>query len=241
MIPTETLSTSENRAHTSVFGDGLRWLALGCVVFALSLAACDQQQESEVSVPVLPATQPSYSKIIVALGDSLTAGLGVDETESYPALLETKLADDGYSVKVINAGISGETSSGTLSRINWVISSLKPDIALLVIGANDGMRGIDPDLLRSNLDRILSILRESNINVILGGVKMLPNLGPAYARAFERIYPELSKKHGIPLIPFFLEGVAGEPKFNQLDRIHPNPAGYRIIVDRIYPCILESI
>lgn len=182
-----------------------------------------------------------YSKTIVALGDSLTAGFGVDEAESYPALLEARLIADGHSVKVVNAGISGETSSGTLSRINWVISSLKPDIVLLVIGANDGMRGIDPGLLKDNLDRILTALKESGIHVILGGMQMLPNLGPGYARAFERVYPRTAEKHGVALISFFLDGVAGEPGFNQPDGIHPNPRGYRLIVDHIYPYALNAI
>lgn len=241
MNPTMILSIRSRHAHTSALTDGLKWLAICCVILCLSIVGCERKPGSSDSEPVLSVAEQSYAKTIVALGDSLTAGLGVDETESYPALLESRLTADGHSVKVINAGISGETSSGTVSRINWVISSLKPDIVILVIGANDGMRGIDPDLLRDNLDKILSVLKGSNIGVILGGMKMLPNLGPAYALAFERVYPEMSEKHGIPLIPFFLEGVAGEPGFNQSDQIHPNPEGYRIIVDHICPYILKSI
>ncbi|MEE8397669.1 MAG: arylesterase [Desulfobacterales bacterium] len=218
-----------------------KWVATGCVVLGLSIAGCSRQPEPTDPAPASPVAGRSYSRTVVALGDSLTAGLGVDETDAYPARLERRLIADGYDLKVVNAGISGETSSGTLSRINWVIASLKPDIVILVIGANDGMRGIDPDLLRNNLDQILSVLSENDIDVILGGMKMLPNLGPAYAGEFERVYPEMSQKHHIALIPFFLEGVAGEPRLNQSDGIHPNPEGYRIIVDHIYPHILKSI
>jgi len=207
----------------------------------LGTAGCDRPPESTGPAPKAAAPQSPVSKTIVALGDSLTAGLGVDETHAYPSLLEDRLTADGYGVEVINAGISGETSSGTLSRIDWVISSLDPDIVILVIGANDGMRGIDPGLIESNLDRIISALVERNIDVILGGMKMLPNLGPAYARAFERLYPEMAEKHPITLIPFFLEGVAGETAFNQPDGIHPTPRGYGVIVDHIYPYVLRLI
>lgn len=217
-----------------------KWVAICSVILGLSITGCNRPPESTDPDPVSPATERLVSKTIVALGDSLTAGLGVDETQAYPAQLENKLIADGYDLKVVNAGISGETSSGTLSRINWVIAALKPDIVILVTGANDGMRGIDIDLLRNNLDEILSVLDENNIDVILGGMKMLPNLGPTYARAFERVYPEMAQKHRIALVPFFLEGVAGEPRFNRSDGIHPNPEGYRIIVNHIYPYVLRS-
>jgi acyl-CoA thioesterase-1 len=175
------------------------------------------------------------------VGDSLTAGLGVDESEAYPAQLQRKLAADGYDFNVVNAGVSGETSSGTLTRIEWVISTLKPDIIILETGANDGLRGIDPDILRKNLDRIVSVIKANNIEVILCGMKMLPNLGPEYSNAFTRIYPEIAQKHAIPLVPFFLEGVAGDPRFNQPDRLHPTSKGYRRIVDHIYPYVLDMI
>ncbi|NNK84872.1 MAG: arylesterase, partial [Desulfobacterales bacterium] len=185
-------------------------------------------------------TQPTKGTI-VAVGDSLTAGLGVDENLAYPSLIEKRLAADGLFFKVVNAGISGETSSGTLSRINWVISSLKPDMVILVTGANDGLRGIDAKLLKQNLDQIITILKEKKIRVVLGGMKMLPNLGPDYVKEFERVYPEMADKHHIPLIPFFLKGVAGEKTLNQPDGIHPTAEGYTVIVDHIYPYILEAV
>jgi len=178
---------------------------------------------------------------IVALGDSLTAGYGVDEIEAYPALLEKRLLLDGYFFKVINAGISGETSSGTLSRIEWVIDSLKPDIIILETGANDGLRGVDPKVLEKNLDRTITIIREKNIDVLLAGMKLPPNLGPVYTTQFTKVYPKIADRHGIPLIPFFLESVAGHARYNLPDRMHPNPEGYRRILDTIYPYVLAVI
>ena len=114
-------------------------------------------------------------------------------------------------------------------------------MVILVTGANDGLRGIDSKLLKQNLDRIIAILKEKNIRIILGGMKMLPNLGPAYIKEFERVYPEMADKHHIPLIPFFLKGVAGEVKLNQPDGIHPTAQGYTVIVDHIYPYVLEVV
>jgi acyl-CoA thioesterase-1 len=178
---------------------------------------------------------------IVAVGDSLTAGYGVDESEAYPALLEKKLLADNYYVSVTNAGVSGETSSGALSRIDWVISSLDPDIIILETGANDGLRGIDPAVLKENLYQMVARIKENGIIPILAGMKMLPNLGPAYTARFEKVYPEIAAKYDIPLIPFFLESVAGDARFNLADRLHPNPEGYRRIVDHIYPYVLAAI
>lgn len=221
------------------------------VVFLLMLVftGCDQKQDAgRLGQSADKADDQASTKLIrpikgtiVAVGDSLTAGLGVDESLAYPSLIEKRLAADGHFFKVVNAGISGETSSGTLSRINWVISSLKPDMVILVTGANDGLRGIDSKLLKQNLDQIIAILKKKDIRIVLGGMKMLPNLGPAYVKEFERVYPEMADKHQIPLIPFFLKGVAGEVKLNQPDGIHPTAEGYTVIVDHIYPYVLEAV
>ena len=200
-----------------------------------------EQSPAQVAGKASPGITRPTKGTIVAVGDSLTAGLGVDENLAYPSLIEKRLAADGHFFKVVNAGISGETSSGTLSRINWVISSLKPDMVILVTGANDGLRGIDSKLLKQNLDQIIAILKENHIRIILGGMKMLPNLGPGYVKEFERVYPEMADKHHIPLIPFFLKGVAGEVKLNQPDGIHPTAQGYTVIVDHIYPYVLEAV
>jgi acyl-CoA thioesterase-1 len=210
-------------------------------IFFLYLIACGNESASKDAGSKTAAAKQTSRKTIVAVGDSLTAGLGVDESTAYPALLQRKLAGDGYPFNVVNAGVSGETSSGTLSRIKWVISALKPDIIILETGANDGLRGIDPDVLKKNLDRIVSIIKANHIKVLLCGMKMLPNLGPEYIKAFAGVYPEIARKYEIPLMPFFLEGVAGDPRLNQPDGLHPTAKGYRRIVEHLYPYVLGVI
>jgi len=183
---------------------------------------------------------PGDEGLIIALGDSLTAGLGLNELDAWPEQLERRLRAQGLRWKVINAGVSGETSSGARARLAWVLA-LKPDIIVLETGANDGLRGIPPQVLRENLDAILTTLGEQRVTVVLAGMQMLRNLGQAYTTAFARIYPELAQKHQAILIPFFLEGVAANPALNQNDGIHPTPAGYRVVTDLVQPRILEAI
>jgi acyl-CoA thioesterase-1 len=211
------------------------------MVFCSHFSGCSGEPASNEADQKTDGAKRAIQKTIAAVGDSLTAGYGVDESDAYPALLQRKLAEDGYDISVVNAGVSGETSSGALSRIKWVISALKPDVIILETGANDGLRGIDPDILRKNLDQIVSVIKANNIQVLLCGMKILPNMGPEYSKAFARVYPEIAKIHDIPLIPFFLEGVAGDPRFNQPDRLHPSAKGYRRIVDHIYPYVLDVI
>jgi acyl-CoA thioesterase-1 len=177
----------------------------------------------------------------VAVGDSLTAGYGVEEEQAYPALLQDRLLKDGYFFRVVNAGISGETSSGTRSRIEWVISSLKPDIIILETGANDGLRGIDTAVLEENLTEIISVTQAERIAVILAGMQMPPNLGINYPKQFSAVYPRVAKRKGVALIPFFLQGVAGDRRYNLSDGIHPNPEGYQRVVENIYPYVLKAI
>ena len=183
---------------------------------------------------------PAYEGTIVAVGNSLTAGLGVAEQFAYPALLERKLAAEGFRYRVVNAGISGETSSGTLSRINWILTA-KPDIVILETGANDGLRGIDPSLIRRNIQEIVRALKKANVTIILAGMQMMQNLGPEYTEAFRRIYPEVAREFGIPLIPFFLAGVAGRSALNQADGIHPTAEGYKMVVEIVYPYAVAAI
>ena len=214
----------------------------GWVLLAsLLVFGCSQEPpvEKVASAPRTPA--PIYDGTIVAVGDSLTAGLGIPEEQAYPAQLARRLQTDGYNYRVVNAGISGETSSGALSRIRWVVSSLKPDIVILETGANDGLRGLDPKLLETNLDQLVETLVAQNIQVILAGMRMLPNLGPIYSRAFDESYPRVAAKHGVIFIPFFLEGVADRPEFNQEDRLHPNADGYEQIVNTVYPYVITAI
>jgi acyl-CoA thioesterase-1 len=184
--------------------------------------------------------EPAYEGTIVAVGDSLTAGQGVEEEFAYPALLERKLASRGFGYMVINAGISGETSSGTLARLNWIMT-LKPDIVILETGANDGLRGIDPALTRKNIQEVVRLLQERNVTIVLAGMQMVQNLGREYTDAFRRVYPDAARKFRILLIPFFLEGVAGEPALNQADGIHPTAQGYKVVAETVYPYVVKAI
>jgi len=206
----------------------------------LVLALCWLLIGSVLQSEAAPLSQPRSKGTIVAVGDSLTAGLGVNEEEAYPARLEKKLRAAGYDWKVVNAGISGETSSGTLSRINWVMK-LRPDIVILETGANDGLRGIDPAVTRKNIDETIRILKQQNVTVVLAGMRMVRNLGKEFTKGFADLYPFLARKHGLILVPFFLQGVAGDPSLNQPDGIHPTAEGYRIITENIYPFAQKAI
>jgi acyl-CoA thioesterase-1 len=211
-------------------------LAFSFILFlVLFVPGCDDESTSQ-SV----ANAPEYEGIIVAVGDSLTEGLGVAEEFAYPAILEKKLWSAGYPYRVINAGVSGETSSGTLARIKWVLT-LKPDIVILVIGANDGFRGIDPELIKTNILTIIRVLKEKKVTVLLGGMQMGQNLGAEYITAFEKIYPLAARQENVGLVPFFLTGVAANPNLNQTDGIHPTAEGYQVVVDHIFPYVIETI
>jgi acyl-CoA thioesterase-1 len=178
--------------------------------------------------------------IIVAMGDSLTAGYGVAIEESYPALLEKKLRAAGHPYQVINAGVSGETSSGALSRLEWVLT-MKPDIVILETGANDGLRGIDPQVAEDNIRKMLTTLKEREITVVLAGMRMVRNLGPGYVARFNETYSKLAGESDVIFMPFFLEGVAMVRQFNQEDGVHPNLAGYEKIVENLFPYVLRAI
>jgi len=169
---------------------------------------------------------------IVAFGDSLTAGLGVGADESYPAQLQRRLDQLNYRYRVINAGVSGETTAGGVRRVPWVLSS-KPDVVILELGGNDGLRGLSLEQTKSNLSEIIQRLQLAGVTVILAGMRLPPNYGQEYTRGFEAIYPALAKQYHLPLIPFFLEGVAASSTLNQADGIHPTKEGYRVIVEQI--------
>jgi len=209
------------------------------VVFMLLCFFAGFDGNSEAA-PATQQDQPAYEGTIAAVGDSLTAGLGVNEEEAYPARLERKLREAGRQWRVINAGISGETSSGALSRVAWVLK-LKPDIVILETGANDGLRGIDPKVTQRNIDETVRILKENKVIVVLAGMRMVSNLGREYTAAFASIYPAVARKHGLVLVPFFLKGVAGDPALNQADGIHPTGEGYRIAAETVYPYVLQAI
>jgi acyl-CoA thioesterase-1 len=216
-------------------------LGLLIAVLPVTIAGCDAKPAAVETSPAKTSRPLALEGTIVAVGDSLTSGLGVPEDKAYPALLAKKLEAAGYAYQVVNAGVSGETSSGARSRIEWIISSLGPDIVILETGANDGLRGIDPRLIEANLDEICVLLKEKNVEVLLAGMQMLPNLGPEYTRAFSRIYPRIAQKHQLVFMPFFLKDVAGNVALNQPDRLHPTVRGYDKITDNIYPYVLQTI
>jgi acyl-CoA thioesterase-1 len=177
---------------------------------------------------------------ILALGDSLTAGYGLPSGEGFADQLEARLKARGFPVRVFNAGVSGDTSAGGLARLDWALAD-RPDIAIVELGANDGLRGIEPEAMRSNLDAILRRLRDAGVRVLLTGMRAPPNLGRTYEDAFNRVFPELARKHGVAFYPFFLDGVAADPAFNQPDGIHPNRRGVAEIVDRIAPYVVRLL
>jgi acyl-CoA thioesterase-1 len=177
---------------------------------------------------------------IVALGDSLTAGLGLREPEGFVPRLQAALAAKGIAADITNAGVSGDTSTAGLARLDWSV----PDgtgAVIVELGANDMLRGVSPDVTRGALDDILQRLSGRHIAVLLCGMRAAPNLGADYARAFERIYPELAAAHDVPLYPFFLDGVAADLKLTQGDGLHPNAAGVDVIVARILPSVEQLI
>lgn len=222
---------------------GIHWkpLVLALIGFCLGLAGCRADPPDETAGAAARAPAAVYEGTIAAVGDSLTAGLGVPEDQAYPAQLARRLAADGHHYRVVNAGVSGETSSGALSRIDWVISSLAPDIVILETGANDGLRGLDPGLLKTNLDGLVRRLKAAGIQVILAGMHMLPNLGYDYTRAFSAVYPQIAEEHGVLFVPFFLDGVAGRAGLNQPDRMHPTAEGYARVVETVYPYVVTAI
>lgn len=173
---------------------------------------------------------------ILAFGDSLTAGYGLDMADSFPTQLERALRERGHEVEVINAGVSGDTTSGGLARLDWALAE-QPDAVILALGANDGLRAIDPAVTRENLDRLLEQLNERGLPVLLAGMLAPPNLGRDYGERFNAIYPELAEQHDALLYPFFLEGVAAEADLNQGDGIHPNPRGVAVMVERMLPLV----
>ncbi|MEW6490466.1 MAG: arylesterase [Thermodesulfobacteriota bacterium] len=173
---------------------------------------------------------------ILALGDSLTAGYGLAPRDAFASVLQRALAAEGLPAVVVNAGVSGDTSAGGRSRLEWALGD-GADVAIVELGANDALRGLDPAEVEANLDAILSALRERGVRVLLAGMKAPRNLDPAYVREFDAVFPRLARRHGVAFYPFFLEGVAGVPGRNLPDGIHPNREGVEEIVRRILPLV----
>lgn len=172
---------------------------------------------------------------ILFLGNSLSAGLGVRSNEAFPSLIQQRIDSLGWRFRVVNAGVSGDTSSGGLSRLEWLLRDTV-DVLVLELGANDGLRGIPPDAMRDNLSEIIDRTRARypSVEILLAGMRMPPNLGQDYARAFEQVYVELAREKDVHLIPFLLEGVGGVRAMNQQDGIHPTAEGHRIIAQTVW-------
>ena len=173
---------------------------------------------------------------LVALGDSLTAGLGLPPGKAFPDRLEAALRAKGLDVKVINAGVSGDTAADGLARYDWSVPR-DADALIIELGANDMLRGLKPEATKATLAAILDKARAAHLPALLAGMRAAPNLGPEYDRAFDAIYPALAKTYGVQLYPFFLDGVAGDPKLNQPDGLHPTADGVEVIVQKILPSV----
>ena len=181
----------------------------------------------------VPTRAFAAERVIVALGDSLTAGFGVLPDEAYPALLEARLRREGYAYRVVNAGVSGDTTAAALRRLDWVLRS-NPSIVIVALGANDGLRHQSVTAMRDNLVTIVRRLRAAGAGVLLAGMRVPPNYGPEYSRAFAFVFPEVARTSGATLGPFLLDGVAGDARLNQPDGIHPTAEGQRIIADKLW-------
>jgi acyl-CoA thioesterase-1 len=182
----------------------------------------------------------SKSVVILAFGDSLTAGYGLERDDSFPRQLENSLATSGYPVTVINSGVSGDTSAGGLARLEWALAG-NPQIVLVELGANDALRGLDPAQTYDNLDQILVRLKKAGCRIVFAGMRAPRNLGLDYTFEFDQIYPNLADRHDLYFYPFFLEGVAADPGLNQADGIHPNAEGVRVVVKGIQPLVVKAV
>jgi acyl-CoA thioesterase-1 len=214
--------------------DNVRLAAGLAMALALALAAC-RGRERPVPDGNAPSPESSTRRVILCVGTSLTAGQGLDPEQAYPALLQAKVDAAGLSYRVVNAGISGETSAGALRRMDWL---LRQKIAVLVLetGANDGLRGQDPESTRANIQAVFDRARQLSPppRLVLAGMEALPNYGPEYSRKFRALYPELASRNVAALVPFILEGVAGVPTLNQADGIHPTAAGHERVAENVW-------
>jgi len=217
------------------------WLAAmlaACALACGSPRGDDRDEARAAAAPATAAAAPAAAVAparprVVALGDSLTAGLGLPTTSAYPALLEQRLKEHGMDFEVVNAGISGDTSAGGLERLDW---ALQGDVRVLIValGANDGLRGLPLEQLRGNLSQIIERAQAKGITVLLAGMEAPPNYGPDYIARFHKVYPELAAQYHVALVPFLLQKVAGNASLNQRDGIHPTPEGARIVADNVW-------
>ena len=213
---------------------------------ALSIfSGCPSNPENPTETQVYRKNSTENSFRILILGDSLTEGYGVSAQQAFPSLLEKKLNDEfssdkNSSYEIINAGISGSTSSGGVSRIEWLLKS-KPDFLILALGGNDGLRGVPIEETKNNLEKIILAAKSKDIPTLLAGMKMPPNYGIEYTREFSKQFEDLANQEDVPLIPFLLEGVGGDPAMNLPDRIHPNPAGHQKIAETVFQNLINHL
>jgi acyl-CoA thioesterase-1 len=207
------------------------------IVLALWLAGCaaaEKRSSANADRPLVNPEITSGKPKIVAFGDSLTAGFGLTENESYPYLLQQKLRSDGFDHEVVNAGISGDTTQGGLERIDWVLEMDDVKVLILELGANDLLRGIPVARMRANLDQIIRKAKARGIKVLLCGMLAPPTMGAEYQRDYTATFPELANEHKVAFVPFVLENVALKKELNQADGIHPNAEGEKIMTENIY-------
>jgi len=216
----------------------VRSLSFAALIGAVTCLACGGAEPPSGSAagPAAEARPATARPRLVCLGDSLTAGLGVSKNEAYPALIGRRLADAGYDWEVVNAGVSGDTTAGGLSRLEW---SLEGDVRILVValGGNDGLRGLPVEAMSRNLGQIIERAQSRGIQVVLAGMEALSNMGPAYRREFHEAFQALARRYRVAFVPFLLEGVAAQDELNQSDGIHPNAKGQRKIADLLWPAI----
>lgn len=193
-----------------------------------------------LSVFAAPPARAGEDPVILALGDSLTAGYGLAAAEAFPTKLEQALRAKGRPARVINAGVSGDTTAGGLSRVDWLMAD-KPDLVILELGANDGLRGLDPEATRDNLSKIIEKAKAAGAAVLLAGMLAPPNLGKDYGAAFNAVYPTLADRYDVIFYPFFLDGIAAQPDLNLGDGMHPNAAGVDVIVENILPTVIKAL
>ena len=226
---------------------GFTLRTLAAIVIGLAMAAACGRETPRQAEPASGGTPrddarpaPAGRPKVVFLGDSLTAGYGLDASQAYPSLVQQRLREAGITADVVNAGVSGDTSAGGLRRLDWALDG---DVEVLVValGGNDALRGLSTDELRRNLAAIIGRARERGVTVILAGMEAPPNLGRTYTSAFRRVYRDLAAEYRIALIPFLLEGVAGRPGLNQADLIHPNAEGARKIAALVWPFVERAM
>jgi acyl-CoA thioesterase-1 len=222
------------------YNDEVRPRFLLLLLLASLVSAVLAQTGDDVPSPAgASAAAGARDPLVVFLGDSLTAGLGVNEDQAYPALVAQRLAAAGHPVRLLNAGVSGDTSAGGLRRLEWLLAQ-HPAVVVVALGSNDGLRGLPLEETESNLRRIVTRAGEAGGRVLLLGMMVPPNYGPDYAPRFAAIFPRLAKELAVPLVPFLLEGVGGRPDLNQGDGIHPTPEGHRLMAQTVFPK-LEAI